>query len=81
MLNISMTMHQEFESLDHWYARGIKFFESKCFSEAIQCFDRSLELSCFKHFNSWYMKGTSLYYLGKFKQAIQCFDQSLLKQY
>ena len=70
-------MSEQSGVLDQWYSMGLVFYRKKSYKEAIECFDKSLELSSSGGFNSWYMKGNSLYQLNEFKEAIECFDKSL----
>ena len=58
---------------DDWYNKGIEFFIMKKCNEALQAFDKAIELSS-QYINAWINKGFILNNLGKYEEAIAAFD-------
>ena len=61
---------------DYWFKRGQYLLESNNYSEAIECFDKDLELNK-KSYNTFRMKGISLCLSGSYHKAIECFNNAL----
>jgi tetratricopeptide (TPR) repeat protein len=63
-------------SIEKWILKGNSLFNDRKFDEAIQCYDKVLELDpAFKR--AWNNKGFALALLGKHGEAIQCYDKAL----
>ena len=56
--------------------KGNEYFYKKKYNEAIQCYDKALEIDV-NNANAWNNKGLSLYYIGEYEEAIQCYDKAL----
>ena len=56
-----------------WNDKGGNFNSMGRFEEAIQCFDRAIEIYPRYSF-PWNNKGNSLRHLGRFDEALQCYD-------
>jgi tetratricopeptide (TPR) repeat protein len=59
-----------------WSNKGVALFNLGKTQEAIECYDKSLEINPL-HIDAWTNKGTSLEKLGKYSEAIECYDKSL----
>ena len=57
-----------------WYNKGTILGKLGRSREAIECFDKALEINPDNAY-AWYNKGTILGKLGKYKQAKKCFDK------
>jgi tetratricopeptide (TPR) repeat protein len=58
-----------------WYRKGVDlYYKHGKFQEAIQCFDRVLEIEP-GHAGAWNGRGVCLKELGRYEEAIQCFDK------
>ena len=64
------------KSADVWNSRGITFKSQGRYNEAIQCYDRALEIDPEKAI-AWTSKGLALDDLGRYDEAIQCYDHAL----
>jgi tetratricopeptide (TPR) repeat protein len=58
-----------------WIAKGQVLDRSDRYAEAIECYDKSLEID--PRSGAWWWKGKTLYKLGRFQEALQCYDKSL----
>ena len=61
---------------DYWFKKGQYLLDSDNYPEAIECFDKDLELNK-KSYNTFRMKGISLYLSGSYHEAIECFNNAL----
>ncbi len=59
-----------------WYHRGQVFCTMRKFDEAIDCYDKALELSPDDPV-LWRRKGFALIKIGRYREALACFDQAL----
>ena len=59
-----------------WDNEGKALFVQKKYDEAIQCFNKAIELNP-SYELAWNNKGTALYMLKRYKEAIKCFDEVL----
>ena len=59
-----------------WYNEGKALFVQKEYNEAIQCFNKAIELNP-SYELAWNNKGTTLYMLKRYNEAIKCFDEVL----
>jgi tetratricopeptide (TPR) repeat protein len=74
--NHGQYMEAFFLDTDAWYNNGTALDNLGKYEEAIQCYDRVLEIDG-KYVEAWYNKGTALDNLGKYEEAIQCYDKAL----
>jgi tetratricopeptide (TPR) repeat protein len=58
-----------------WYNKGNAHYRLRKYSEAIECYDRALELNP-NLAVAWYNKGITLKELGKHSEAIECFNMA-----
>tara|TARA_B100000586_G_C19801355_1_gene298256 strand:- start:38 stop:490 length:453 start_codon:yes stop_codon:yes gene_type:complete len=58
-----------------WINKGKALYELGRPEEAIECFDKAIELDP-KKASAWYNKGTALTNLGRPEEAIECFDKA-----
>ena len=58
-----------------WINKGKALYELGRPEEAIECFDKAIELDP-KKASAWYNKGTALTSLGRPEEAIECFDKA-----
>lgn len=58
-----------------WIAKGQVLDRSDRYAEAIECYDKALEID--PRSGAWWWKGKTLYKLGRFQEALQCYDKSL----
>jgi tetratricopeptide (TPR) repeat protein len=63
-------------SADEWVNKGAVLVKSRHPQEALQCFDKALEIDP-KNVIVWTNKGLALGLLGRDREAIQCFDKAL----
>jgi tetratricopeptide (TPR) repeat protein len=61
---------------DKWYYKGLDLGTEGKYDEAIQCYDKAIEIDP-KHVYAWYNKGLALYYMGKYEEAIKCYDEAI----
>ena len=61
-----------------WHDRGISLFHLGKHQEAIECFDRVIEINP-ENIEAWYNKGLILKNLGEHQEAIECFDRVIEK--
>ena len=59
-----------------WYNEGIDLHRSGNYEEAIQCYDRALEIDP-KGADVWNNKGVAFKNLGHYDEAIKCYDRAL----
>ena len=59
-----------------WFNKGYALDELGRYDEAIQNYDRVLELDD-KYVYAWNGKGSALYNLGKYKEAIHLYDKAI----
>jgi tetratricopeptide (TPR) repeat protein len=64
------------DSANTWGNKGNTLVESSMYAEAIQCFDKALEINP-KSAEIWNNKGLALARTGRFADAIKCYDKSL----
>ncbi len=64
------------EERDSWFDKGVKLQELKKFKEAIECYDKALEIDS-RYIGAWYNKRVALADLKRFEEAIKCFDTVL----
>jgi tetratricopeptide (TPR) repeat protein len=62
--------------LKNWYNKGVALDHVERHEEAIECFDKALEINP-KDANVWYNKGVTLENLEKYEEAIKCFSAAL----
>jgi PAS domain S-box-containing protein len=63
------------KSANAWLKRGVElYYKHGNFQEAIQCFDRVLEMEP-KNAAAWNGRGICLKELGRYEEALQCFDR------
>jgi tetratricopeptide (TPR) repeat protein len=63
-------------SADAWVNKGVALCSSGRREEAIQCFDRAIELNHLLEV-AWYNKGGVLSELARHEEAISCYDQAI----
>jgi len=61
---------------ENWNMQGVQLYQSRQYYDAIQCFDKSLEIFP-RSGNIIEYKGNALYRLGQYENAIQCFNNLL----
>ena len=74
----SCTLAQEYTGED-WFGRGIELFHQESFEEALDAFNRSLEMNP-QYFDAWLYKGAALNMLAfKFygQNRVEIFEESL----
>ena len=59
-----------------WYANGSMLISQSKYDDAIQCFDKVIELSP-DFAGGWTFKGVALLEQGKYDEAMQCFDKAI----
>lgn len=59
-----------------WYDHGASLTQSQFWQQAIDCYDRAIELDS-THEKAWCNKGTCLSALGKQEEALDCFQQAV----
>ncbi|MCZ7369389.1 MAG: tetratricopeptide repeat protein [Candidatus Methanoperedens sp.] len=64
------------DSANTWGNKGNTLVESSMYAEAIQCFDKALEINP-RSAEIWNNKGLALARTGRFADAIKCYDKSL----
>ena len=80
---VTSFMYEMKEKISHvekdayaWNNEGKALYEQKRYDEAIQCFNKAIELNP-SYELAWNNKGTALYMLKRYKEAIKCFDEVL----
>jgi tetratricopeptide (TPR) repeat protein len=63
--------------VDPWNNMGVAHIALHNFSEAVQCFDRALQISASDGVIFWNNKGVALYRMGMLQEAQDCFNRSL----
>jgi Tfp pilus assembly protein PilF len=63
--------------VDPWNNMGVAHIALHNFSEAVQCFDRALQISTSDGVIFWNNKGVALYRMGMLREASDCFNRSL----
>jgi len=58
-----------------WYNKGIAYYNLFKYSEAMECFDKSILLRE-RFAEAWCGKGKSLYNMGKYEHAKTCFEEA-----
>ncbi len=64
------------EFVDAWYNKGLALYKSWKNQDAINCYDKVLELNP-EFADAWYNKGLALYRLSKYMGAIECYNKAL----
>jgi tetratricopeptide (TPR) repeat protein len=80
------------ETAEDWYNKGLVDKVERRLEEAVQCYDKALELDP-KYVQAWYGKGDALYIMGRcgkvvvdleealvlafLEEALLCFDKAL----
>lgn len=64
-------------SSQEWNNRGISMTNLSKYEEAIECFDRAIDVDP-RNGGSWNNKGNALRFLGRHRDAIGCFDKALI---
>ena len=59
-----------------WVTKGNGFLGSKKYEDALECFDRAIEIDP-DYEGAWNNKGTTLSRMGKYEDAIKCYDRAL----
>lgn len=59
-----------------WHDKGIAHFASGRDQEALQCYDKALEIDP-NDTIAWTKKGNALFVLGFHQEALQCYDRVL----
>ena len=80
---VTSFMYEMKEKISHvekdayaWNNEGKALYEQKKYDEAIQCFNKAIELNP-SYELAWNNNGTTLYMLKRYKEAIKCFDEVL----
>jgi tetratricopeptide (TPR) repeat protein len=61
---------------NNWCAKGDKSFDEGRWEEALQFYEKCLELDR-KNIKAWINKGESLNFLGRYKEALECCEEAL----
>ncbi|MDF1533086.1 MAG: tetratricopeptide repeat protein, partial [Methanosarcinaceae archaeon] len=64
------------EKASNWSLKGHALYDLEKYEEAIEAFDRAIELDPKDAFN-WNFKGNALYDLEKYEEAIKAFDKAI----
>ena len=64
------------EDAEAWYNKGIILDDLDRLQEAIDCYDRALEINP-RLAKAWNNKGIALYDLGKHQETLSCYDMAL----
>lgn len=64
------------EDCTAWYNRGDAFAHLGCYENALDCFNRSLEIQP-SHQAAWVFRGVMLIHLNRYEQALASCDQAL----
>jgi tetratricopeptide (TPR) repeat protein len=59
-----------------WFSKGLEFQESGKLEEAIECYDKALEINPLYE-GAWGNKGTCLDSMGRYSNALKCYDKVL----
>src|SRR3989339_803850 len=59
-----------------WFDKGIALIKSNKYKEAIECFDKAIEIDP-QNEGAWYNKGFALANLKKYKEAIICLEKEI----
>jgi len=62
------------ETTESLYAKGTTLLKQGKYNEAIECYDKAIEIDPY-HKEAWNGKGGALLALGKYNEAIECFDK------
>ena len=65
---------------DYWFNKGQSFLEIQNYSEAVDCFDKDLELNK-KSYRAFMNKGISMCLMGSHYEAVECFNNALEIKY
>ena len=68
---------KEREELNYYYNRGDTFFDLGKFEDAIQNYDKAIELDSNVNSACYYNRGTAYFSLGKFEDAIQDYNKAI----
>lgn len=60
-----------------WNNKGLTLGKCGKFAEAVECFDKALEIECQKDSYALYYKALSYFNLKDYKKAIECFDNAI----
>ncbi|HJH26535.1 MAG TPA: peptide transporter, partial [Methanophagales archaeon] len=60
-----------------WFDKGNDLIKSGKYKEAIECFDKIIEITKDKVGKIWYLKGLALTRLNRQEEAIECFDKAI----
>ena len=64
------------EEVRVWFEKGLSLGKLGRYDEALECFDRALEIDPRK-WDVWINKGDCLLWLNRLDEAIQCYDKAL----
>lgn len=59
-----------------WTNKGLGLGNMGRFEEAIQCYDKALELDP-RYATAWYNKGNNLNAMSRYEEAVFCYDKAL----
>lgn len=59
-----------------WLAKGVEFYQKGKYTEALECYDRAIEIEPLDA-RAWHNKAATLGKLGKYKEAVKCEDKVL----
>ncbi|MBA7597449.1 Cell division coordinator CpoB [subsurface metagenome] len=71
-----MVLELEGKTAEEWINKGLDLFELKRYREAIECYDKALEINP-DYDAAWYDKGLVLFRLKRYREAIECYDKAL----
>jgi len=63
-------------SAEYWYKKGTALFNLERYSEALQCYDKAIQLEPDKGLY-WANKGVALGNLSRYSEALQCYDKAI----
>lgn len=70
------TITKEEKEVLEWYSKGDAFVNQGKYNEAIECYDKVLEIDP-NHIIAWNNKGWALNELGRYSEAVACLDKAL----
>jgi tetratricopeptide (TPR) repeat protein len=65
------------KNVNYWLTKGNDPYKMKKFSEAIEYYDKAIELDP-NNIGAWINKGEAYYDLGGHERALLCFDKALM---